>query len=261
MIYLGISGWDYQHLTRYFPENSNLLHHYSSKLKIIEIERSFFETPSKKLIEDWYNSTPDSFTFIARMHKDITFNPNNYDSEKLKNHIETLVLLKEKVQHIVFNFSRKFQKSEKNVEAILTLLNETKKMFPGNLLLDLPNHSWNKEDKEFKHKLQALSASLINTEKQILHHSMRDEDLFYLRLCGDRILVSAKEFGSTVIDRSRDIRYWTTFIKSLNKKHRFIYIIIDHHFSGDALEDVRLFAQSLKLKNLMNIFEDTLTSK
>lgn len=245
MILLGITGYEHPNFDNYFPDNSDKLSYYSKRSPVLELNNSFYETPDEEAIKNMYNSTPKNYSIIGRMLKSVTLEPDSLNIERIHSHLNKLKILKEKMPMVLFHFNKKFVKSEKTENYLMSLMSSCNEIFNGHLLMDLPNTSWMKYDDKLKELLTNHSASMVNTDKQLTSPLMRDNDVYYLRLLGDRDLVPTSKLGEQVIDRSRDILYWAKYIKSLKKRHKMIFIMIDHHFSGNAFKDSELLSKSL----------------
>ena len=142
------------------------------------------------------------------------------------------------------------QKNNKTITQLENLLKTSRKYYLGHILLEFSNMSWFRHDDPLLKILETNSCSLVSTDKTLVSRSMRDQSIFYLRLVGDRIILPRKQFGFTKLDKTRELDYWASYIKSLENRHKYIYILIDNHYSGDAIADCILLAKKLKEKKV-----------
>lgn len=246
MIYIGLSGLELPHLKKYFKEEKSRIEQYNREYQFVELHSTYNATPNIEILKRWGESTSDNFIFSGTMHKSVTLSPQKLNKEKIVNHLEKLSFLKKKMNFLLLYYNYKFKKSEENIASLLLILDVISPLFDGHILLEFQHHSWYGDDPEFKEKLKKYSSSLVNSERQLVPYQMRDPDVFYLRLAGDKDIVPTSTFGNTKLDKNRDIEYWAKYLKALQKKHKLIYVSIDNHFSGDAYMDLQYLAAQLK---------------
>jgi len=80
MIYLGTSGWSYDHwVDNFYPkkiDKRDWLNFYSKKFNTVEVNASFYRLPFKNMVKGWKNKTPDEFH--------LTFKGSNLITHKKK---------------------------------------------------------------------------------------------------------------------------------------------------------------------------------
>src|SRR5579862_8700130 len=97
-IHLGSSsftadGWQ----GTFYPKNLNSrdrLSFYSTRFDTVEIDSTFYGTPSPKTVQNWYDQTPPNFLFSLKV-------PNIITHDKL---LDATSVLKEKLGPLVFQF-------------------------------------------------------------------------------------------------------------------------------------------------------------
>ncbi len=249
MIYLGISGIEFPHLDKYFHNIENKIFEYSLKYKVIELYSSLYSTPTDDRII-YLDNTDDNFTIVGRMLKDITYQEGIIQDDIINNHLWAIKKLKQKFSLLLIHFNHNFSRSNKHIDYIEDLLNSIEKYFDGHILLDFANKTWFSFDENLKNLINRYSSSIVNSDKYLTPHNMRNPDIFYLRLMGDKSLVPTNSFGIKKINKNRDLNYWSNYINSLSKRHKLIYVIIGNHFSGDAYQDLIYLNNQLKKFNI-----------
>jgi uncharacterized protein YecE (DUF72 family) len=75
-IYAGTSGWAY---TSWKPDfypatlsSTKFLNYFASRLNSVEVNYTFRNLPTKKLLKDWIATTPSGFKFAVKAHQTIT---------------------------------------------------------------------------------------------------------------------------------------------------------------------------------------------
>jgi uncharacterized protein YecE (DUF72 family) len=73
---IGTCGWSYQDWSGgFYPEGlaaGEFLSYYADRYPVIEVDGTFYRTPSRKMVEDWRDKTPDGFGFSLKIPQVIT---------------------------------------------------------------------------------------------------------------------------------------------------------------------------------------------
>ena len=76
MIYLGTSGWYYEHwVGDFYPidlERKKWLQFYSNKFNTVEVNSSFYRMPFPNMLKGWKRKTPKDFIFSFKGNRIIT---------------------------------------------------------------------------------------------------------------------------------------------------------------------------------------------
>jgi uncharacterized protein YecE (DUF72 family) len=127
-IRLGISGWHYQSWRRtFYPDNlpqGQELAYASRRFNSIEINGSFYALQQPDTYRGWYEATPDDFLFAVKGSRFITHHKKLRDVEiPLANFFAAgVLLLKEKLGPIIWQFAPNFTFEEERLTAFLKLL-------------------------------------------------------------------------------------------------------------------------------------------
>jgi len=74
--YLGTSGWSYPGWRgRFYPEElkpASWLEFYASHFNTVEINMTFYRSPSPSVLQSWASRTPDNFRFTLKASRQIT---------------------------------------------------------------------------------------------------------------------------------------------------------------------------------------------
>ena len=99
--YISTSGWSYSHWAGTFypgdiPSNE-WLQFIATKFNTVEVNMSFYRTPSEKILKKWKEKIPDDFIFAMKMNRYIThlLKLKNVE-EPLSRNIQRYKLLKNK---------------------------------------------------------------------------------------------------------------------------------------------------------------------
>lgn len=125
---LGISGWSYDGWRgAFYPDDlphGDELAYASQRFNSIEVNGSFYALQRPDTYRGWYEMTPANFLFAVKGSRFITHNKKLRDVETpLANFFASgVLLLKEKLGPIVWQFAPSFTFEEKRLSAFLELL-------------------------------------------------------------------------------------------------------------------------------------------
>ncbi|MFW5967473.1 MAG: DUF72 domain-containing protein [Persicimonas sp.] len=75
-LYLGTAGWSYDDWNGVFyppgTSQTDRLVHYASHFRTVEIDSTFYATPSRTTVQSWHRRAPEGFVFSAKFPRDIT---------------------------------------------------------------------------------------------------------------------------------------------------------------------------------------------
>ncbi len=73
---VGCSGWSYKHWKdAFYPHGlreANWFAHYSSIFDTVEINNSFYRTPTEEIFQGWQRQAPPSFAYAVKINRSIT---------------------------------------------------------------------------------------------------------------------------------------------------------------------------------------------
>lgn len=125
---IGTSGWTYDDWRGgFYPEDlaaKKRLSYYASRFPTVEINASFYRTPTENGARQWLEDTPDDFVFTAKAHRFLTHRKRLKDpGDGLEQFYERNVLpLKAKLHVILFQTPPRFAANPERLEAFLKLL-------------------------------------------------------------------------------------------------------------------------------------------
>ena len=75
-ISLGTCGWSYTDWAGVFSSAKapagDFLGYYAEHYSIVEVDSSFYRTPTPRMVESWFEKTPDNFRFSLKVPQVIT---------------------------------------------------------------------------------------------------------------------------------------------------------------------------------------------
>ena len=128
-IHTGCSGFYNKHWKGiFYPDDlpaSKWFNFYAEHLDTVELNVTFYRFPTVKLLEGWYNKSPDKFLFAVKAPKLITHEKKfeNCQAELHDFYNNCSLGLKEKLACLLFQFPPSFRYSEHTLELILKNMN------------------------------------------------------------------------------------------------------------------------------------------
>jgi uncharacterized protein YecE (DUF72 family) len=257
-IFLGTSsftatGWQ----GSFYPQgmrSRDFLSYYASKFQTVEIDSTFYGTPTASTVASWNEKTPSDFIFAVKVPQVITHEKVlvNCDSE-FEEFVKTMDILGPKLGPIIFQFPAfdrwKFPKQE----SFLTVLAPFLKKLPKDhkFVVEIRNKNW--LDVRFAEMLREHNVALALTDTSFVPRpwemkekfDMITADFAYVRWLGDRhgIEKITQVWDKTVVDRRDDLKRWVDVLKDLvlNKKLRKLFAFANNHYAGHGPATVKMF--------------------
>lgn len=230
MYHIGCSGWQYNHWQHpFYPPDlpkKDWLAFYASFFHTVEINSTFYRTPSEKTLNTWYRNTPPNFIFSIKAHRYITHRKKLIDVEDAVPKLyAALAPLKEKLGPILWQLPPSLVPDSDRLETFFKLLDKKK----INVL-------------EFRNKALFADAKIatLAASYQVLLCTVIAPDLPTIWKPSDTIFVrfhGVDEWYSGTYSLST-LRTIAAKIKKIQPRDAYIYFNNDE--AGYAVENVRM---------------------
>lgn len=231
------------------------LSYYSRRFATVELDSTFYGTPSASTVTGWYQKTPPDFVFAAKVPQLVSHTKMLVDCEaEFDEFIERMGMLHEKLGPLLFQFPR-FSKYEMQPDEfsrrLRSFLDRVKNLPSCRFVVEIRNKTW--LDKRFIDLLREHNVALALTDTSFMPRpwEMKDKfdlvttDFVYVRWLGDRhgIEKMTKVWDRTVVDRTEELRNWVDIFKTMvaNKKILKVFAFSNNHYAGNGPATVRLF--------------------
>jgi uncharacterized protein YecE (DUF72 family) len=227
---IGCSGWSYSSWkSHFYPtklDAGKWLEYYSKVFDYIEVDSTFYSTPSLFRVKKWAVNTPANFRFTVKMPKAITHDKAfyNVDSE-LEYFYSSLSPLKEKSLAFLIQMppSLSFKTGFKLLKNFCDILDTSYRY-----AVEARQTSWFNE--AFYDLLRANKICLVwNQLEAVRAPPVVTTDFVYIRLIGDRS-IDEKDFGTIQHDRSDEIKYWVTEVEKAYVP--LAIVAANNHYAG-----------------------------
>lgn len=234
---------------------ADYLTHYASLFKTVEVDSTYYGTPSASTITSWYEKTPPDFVFAAKVPQIVTHEKMLLGCEpEFDEFVERMQVLDEKLGPLLFQFPKftKYQiNSEEFSRRLRFLLNRVKDLPTVRFVAEIRNKSW--LDQRFTDLLREYNVALALTDTSFMPRpwEMKEKldlvttDFLYVRWLGDRhgIEKITQVWDKTVVDRKDDLKNWVNVLRAMvfNKQIRKLFAFANNHYGGHGPATVKQF--------------------
>ena len=255
-LYLGTSSWTGSGWeTAFYPPRTkqpDYLPFYAGRFNSVEIDSTFYRTPSAKTVQQWRERTPDGFVFSAKLPQVITHEKCLVGFEAdLKEFVGVMDLLGPKLGPLLIQMpycnKQKFDGLDSFLRVLEPFLRSLSK--DHRWALEIRNKSWLGE--KFFSVLRNYGVAFTLIDQAWMPRPSElfqcgdpvTADFTYVRWLGDRKGIEKQNlvWDRTIVDRTAELREWVRFLKPIWSRGVVIYVYANNHFAGFAPETVRLF--------------------
>lgn len=237
MIYVGTSGWNYQHWKGiFYPKGlaqPKWLEYYIKFFNCVELNVTFYRLVKEQTFENWRGKTPDDFRFVVKGSRFITH------IKRLKQVVQPLDLflgnalgLKQKLALVLWQLPPNFKKDIERLEAFFKLLKKTNLRHS----FEFRNDSWFDQEvyrlfREYNYCLCIAHSPRFPCERVVT------ADYLYLRFHGPESLYSSDY-------PDRELKTWAKFAREF-KKDKDIFAFFNNDAQGFAVKNALRFRELL----------------
>lgn len=236
-------GWE----SAFYPAGmkaADYLSYYATKFSTVEIDSTYYRTPSPATVQGWARKTPEGFLFAAKVPQVITHEKMLLDCQpEFEQFVDTMDLLGDDklgpflIQFPYFN-KTVFKSGAEFTARLEPFLEKLPKGY--RFALELRNKSWLNE--KFADLLRKHNVSLVLQDQSWMPQpDQMDFDYVtasftYIRLLGDRkgIEQQTKVWDKVIVNRSKDLPRWVEVCQSAIRRKVNVYAYVNNHYSGFA---------------------------
>ena len=250
-ILIGTSGWGYDEwIGPFYPKgltSKEFLSYYSKIYYTNEINTTFYNTPSRWVVDNWVKRTPEDFTFTAKLPKTVTHD-SKLDVDECMNDLSVFLLAMEpliesgKLLSFLVQLPPSFTK-----EKHFASLREFVTNWPGNLERDGYHLAV-----EFRHKSWMAGEVFDYLSENALTYcaviepllpprmDVTNPKLAYIRFHG-----YGKKPWFNYDFSEEEIKRWASSIKQVSNEAERVGIYFNNHFSGYAAKNAFMMMKEL----------------
>ena len=254
-IWFGTQGWQYADwVGNFYPHGTqvkDMLTEYGRALHTVEVDSTYYGTPSARTVDGWRRRSPDGFRFALKTPSEVTHVRRLRDADgPFAEFVGRARLLGPKLAAVLVQCPPDFDPSPENRDALFTFM-EAQMPSDCAVALELRDERWYDDDlfrlarrRGFTLALAEGSHSTLALAASIAEELTRDPPapFAYLRWLGDR---QVKVYDHVQIDRTRSMDVWERLIRQLRGAVRDIYGYANNHYQGHSPATVRGLAARL----------------
>jgi uncharacterized protein YecE (DUF72 family) len=243
----------------FYPKNlkpADFLTYYATKFDTVELDNTFYRTPSFAVVKSWNEKTPAGFIFAAKVPSLITHEKVLVDCETdLKQFLTTMDALGDKLGPLLFQFGY-FNKSvfKTGLEFFARLRPFLKKLpRDRQFAVEIRNKYWLNADladilRENNVALTLIDQSWVPRPWEMKNRfDLITSDFTYIRWLGDRkgIEKETKMWDKTIVDRTPDLTEWAKIVRKVHERKIRIFGFANNHYAGHGPGTLELFQRLL----------------
>jgi uncharacterized protein YecE (DUF72 family) len=250
------AGWE----GAFYPSGmkpADFLSYYATKFDTVEVDSTFYRTPSVATVNGWARKVPDGFLLAAKVPQIITHDKVLKDCDAdLNGFLENMDLMGDKLGPLLFQFGY-FNKSVfKSGQEFLARLEPFLSKLPKGykFALEIRNKQW--LTAEFFDLLRAHNVAFVLIDQVWMPRASEifekfdpiTADFTYIRLLGDRkaIELKTKIWDKVIVDRSRELMSWVNVCQRTTRRGVTTYVYVNNHYAGFAPATVEQFEKLWK---------------
>ena len=209
------AGWE----KAFYPEGmkaADYLSYYATKFNTVEVDSTFYRTPSVATVNGWNRKTPTGFLLAAKIPQVITHEKILQDcDEDLKHYLETMDLMGDKLGPLLFQFGYFNRDAFEGGGDFMARLEPFLKKLPKGykFALEIRNKNWLSKSffdllREYNVAYALIDQAWMPRVSEIFEKfDPITADFAYMRLLGDRkgIEQKTKVWDKVIVDRSREL--------------------------------------------------------
>jgi uncharacterized protein YecE (DUF72 family) len=252
-IRVGTCGWSYKEWSGvFYPDGlaaGDFLSSYAERYPVVEVDSTFYRTPSRKTVEGWAERTPDTFGFSLKVPQVITHEKVLADCRaEVRAFLTAARALGPKLLCCVLQFGYFNQKALAGLDAFLERLGPFLDAWPPDVpvAVEVRNKTW--VAPKLADCLRKHNAVWVLTDQSWMPPPLKVLDqvdvvtgpFAYVRLLGDRQVVDAltPTLDRIVIDRTAQVRDDAAAMRQLRERVP-VLAFVNNHFAGYAPETIR----------------------
>ena len=247
------AGWPGTFYPKGLPEREYLTY-YAQHFNSVEVDSTFYRTPTLTTVHGWYSKTPKDFVFAAKVPQTITHEKMLHDCEaEMTDFLKVMDALGEKLGPLSLQFGYFNRKAFVGVNDFLARLVPFLKQLPKGhrFAVEIRNKNWLVP--QFIEALRERGVALALIDQLWMPRPAQwfekfdpiTADFTYVRWLGDRkgIEERTKVWNEVIVDRSLELSEWAEILGKVHKRKIQIYAYANNHFAGYAPATVEMFRE------------------
>ena len=245
-IEIGCCGWSYDDwIGPFYPAGTkpgDYLARYAERFDVVEVDSTFYRTPSRRMVEGWHARTPEHFRFSLKLPQTITHGKMLRDCDAERDEfIEVARLLGNKLHSVCLQFGYFNKTKFANLEAFLNVLDPFLANWPDDIpvAVEIRNKYWLGEKflgclRQHRAATVLVQQSWMPSPGEVLKKLDPLTGPFsYVRLLGDRqgIEKITTTWNKIVTDKDEELHRIASALVELARKVP-VFTFVNNHYAG-----------------------------
>ncbi len=259
---IGTCAWSFDDWRGvFYPEHlppNRRLEFYAQHLNAVEVDSTFYHTPTPQVAAHWCEVTPPDFTFTCKLPKEITHDRRLREStEFVHQFLDGIAPLRPKLASVLIQLPPSF--SVKHDEtALRDFLHALPREWP--FAIEFRNRDWHLP--RIAHLLTEHGiawvwsdmTSLARQSEGALEFAPETAGLAYIRLMGDLDTKYSADgsqlhtYQGVMWPRDPSLDLWAARIREILTRLRRVVVLVNNHFEGFAPQTSTRLAERLGLQ-------------
>ena len=230
----------------------DFLSYYARQFNTVEIDSTYYATPSVSTVTNWYERTPPDFIFAAKVPQVITHEKVLVAcEEEFDEFVDRMDILDEKLGPLLLQFPW-FNKYEMQADEFFRrlrfFLQRVKDLPTVRFVVEIRNRAW--LDRRLTDLLREYNVALALTDISRMPRPWEKKqfdwvttDFVYVRWLGDRkgMETLTTTWDKTIINRTDDLQNWAGLFRQFVSRSLKVYAYANNHYAGHGPDTVKLF--------------------
>ena len=243
---------------------ADYLSYYAERFDTVEIDSTFYATPSEKTVANWKSKTPEHFIFCAKVPQVITHEKVLSECDvEFEQFIRTMDILGPKLGVLCFQFPFFSNSVFKNQQEFMDRLAPFLAKLPSDhkFAVEVRNKKW--IDVQFADLLRQNGIALVLLDRSRMPGPDELAKKFdpitanfaYIRWLGDRKGIEAitQTWDTTVVDRATELSSWVDFCYQTKRRGVTVHAYANNHFAGHSPATIELFCNLWNARGLPDL--------
>ncbi|HEV2233044.1 MAG TPA: DUF72 domain-containing protein [Terriglobia bacterium] len=255
---LGTSSWSSEDWVGvFYPPGTpatNFLGEYAKHFDTVEIDSTYYRSPSPSMVKNWRERTPAGFIFAAKFPRAITHEKILKEcAAEVSEFLKAMDLLGEKLGPLLLQFPYFNKKAFARPEDFMARLEPFLAKLPGghSYAVEVRNKTWISERfleilRKHKIALALIDHPWVPPIQQLLQKfDLLTADFTYIRFLGDRKGIEEKtgHWDRILVNREREMETWIPEIRRLLERRLRVFAYFNNHYAGYAPGSIALFRE------------------
>jgi uncharacterized protein YecE (DUF72 family) len=230
---------------------SDRLKYYATRFATVEIDSTYYGTPTPETVSNWYLKTPADFIFAAKVPQVVTHEKMLVDCEtEFEEFVDRMQILDSKLGPLLLQFPKfnKFVMNENDFLRRLRFFLARVKDSPVRFVVEIRNKGWLTE--RLLDVLRENRVALALSDTSFMPRPWEQKldlittDFAYVRLLGDRKEIERETlvWDKVIVDRTEELEHWVDLFGNIRRRTADlqIYAYANNHYQGHGPATVKL---------------------